>query len=71
MNENIDQILMEWHLNKKARRSSHKNHMKGCTMSGGHRFCTDQSGNADMRKRTEDDDIRFAQSFHKLILIAK
>lgn len=40
-------------------------------MSGGHRFCTDQSGNADMRKRTEDDDIRFALSFHKLILIAK
>ena len=29
-NENIDQMLMERHLNKKARRSSHKNHMKGC-----------------------------------------
>ena len=28
-NENIDQMLMERHLNKKARRSSHKNHMKG------------------------------------------
>ena len=27
-NENIDQMLMERHLNKKARRSSHKNHMK-------------------------------------------
>ncbi len=52
-NENIDQMLMERHLNKKARRSSHKNHMKG------------------PRKRTEDDDVRFAQSFEKLILIAK
>lgn len=28
-NDNIDQMLMERHLNKKARRSSHKNHMKG------------------------------------------
>lgn len=27
--ENIDQMLMERHLNKKARRSSHKNHIKG------------------------------------------
>ena len=48
-NENIDQMLMERHLNKKARRSSHKNHIKGA------------------RKRTEDDDVRFAQSFEKLI----
>ena len=48
-NENIDQLLMERHLNKKARRSSHKNHLKG------------------PRKRTEDDDIRFAQSFEKLL----
>ena len=52
-NENIDQMLMERHLNKKARRSSHKIHMKG------------------PRKRTEDDDVRFAQSFEKLILMAK
>ena len=52
-NENIDQMLMERHLNKKARRSSHKNHIKG------------------PRKRTEDDDVRFAQSFEKLILVAK
>lgn len=29
MDDNIDQMLMERHLNKKARRSSHKNHMKG------------------------------------------
>ena len=70
-NENIDQMLMERHLNKKARRSSHKNHMKGCTMSSGHRFCTDRSGNGDPRKRTEEDDVRFAQSFEKLILMAK
>ena len=52
-NENIDQMLMERHLNKKARRSSHKNHIKG------------------PRKRTEDDDVRFVQSFEKLILMAK
>ena len=52
-NENIDQMLMERHLNKKARRSSHKHHMKG------------------PRKRTEDDDLRFAQSFEKLIRMAK
>ena len=51
-NENIDQMLMERHLNKKVRRSSHKNHMKGS------------------RKRTEED-VRFAQSFEKLILMAK
>ena len=52
-NENIDQMLMERHLNKKARRSSHKNHIRGA------------------RKRTEEDDVRFAQSFEKLILMAK
>ena len=28
-NQNIDQMLMERHLNRKARRSSHKNHIKG------------------------------------------
>ena len=44
---------MERHLNKKARRSSHKNRMKGS------------------RKRTEEDDVCFAQSFEKLILMAK
>ena len=52
-NENIDQMLMERHLNKKARRKSHKNHLKG------------------PRKRTEEDDARFAQSFEKMILKAK
>ena len=52
-NENIDQMLMERHLNKKARRSSNKNHIKG------------------PKKRTAEDDERFAQSFEKLILMAK
>ena len=28
-NENIDQMLMECHLNKKARIGYHKNHLKG------------------------------------------
>ena len=42
-------MLMERHLNKKARRSFHKNHIRG------------------PRKRTEEDDVRFAQSFEKLV----
>lgn len=50
--DNIDQMLLERHLNKKARRSSHKNHIKG------------------PKKRTQEDDERFAQSFEKLILMA-
>jgi uncharacterized protein YaiI (UPF0178 family) len=45
--------------------------MKGRTMSGGHRLCADRSGSGDPRKRTEEDDVRFAQSFEKLILMAK
>ena len=52
-NENIDQMLMERHMNKKARRSSSKNHMKGA------------------KKRTVEDDERFAQSFEKMILMAQ
>lgn len=52
-NENIDQLLMERHINKKARRCSSKNHLKG------------------PRKRTEEDDVRFARSFGKLVLMAK
>lgn len=48
-NENIDQMLMERHLSKKARRSKSKNHLKG------------------PRKRTEEDDKRFAESFEKMI----
>ena len=51
--ENIDRMLMERHRNKKARRRSHKNHIKG------------------PKKRTEEDDERFAQSFEKMILMAK
>ena len=51
-NENIDQMLMERHLNKKARRASHKNHLKG------------------PKKRTEEDDERFAQSFERMVKAA-
>lgn len=47
-NENIDQMLMERHINKKARRASGKHHLKG------------------LAKRTEVDDLRFAESFEKL-----
>ena len=47
--ENIDQMLMERHLGKKARRASGKNHLKGS------------------KKRTMEDDIRFAQSLERLI----
>lgn len=43
--ENIDRMLMERHLNKKARRGSSKNHIKG------------------PKKRTSEDDERFALSF--------
>ena len=52
-NDNIDQMLMERHLSKKARRSSRKCHVKG------------------PKKRTEEDDERFAQSFEKMILMAQ
>lgn len=47
--ENIDQMLMERHLNKRARRASSRNHIKG------------------PRKRTDEDDQRFAESFEKLL----
>ena len=52
INENIDQMLMERHINKKARRTSAKNHIKG------------------PRKRTEEDDKRFAESFEKIVKLA-
>lgn len=52
-NDNIDQMLIERHLNKKARRGSSRNHIKG------------------PKKRTKEDDERFAKSFEKLILMAK
>ncbi|MBQ7926293.1 MAG: YaiI/YqxD family protein [Lachnospiraceae bacterium] len=47
--ENINQMLMERHLAKKARRGSSKNHLKG------------------PRKRTTEDDQRFAESFERLL----
>ena len=46
--ENIDTLLMERHLAKKARQSG-KHHLKG------------------PKKRTKEDDLRFAESFEKLI----
>jgi hypothetical protein len=49
-NDNIDQMLMERHLNKKSRRASGKHHLKG------------------PKKRTEEDDVRFRESFDKLII---
>ena len=52
-NENIDQLLMERHFAKKARRSKSRNHLKG------------------PRKRTDEDDKRFTESFEKLIIKAK
>lgn len=52
-NENIDQLLMERHLAKKARKASKKHHLKGPS------------------KRTEDDDKCFAESFEKLIGMAR
>ena len=48
-NENIDQMLMERHLAKKARMGKGKHHLKGPA------------------KRTEEDNIRFAQAFERLI----
>lgn len=52
-NENIDRMLMERHLNKKARKATHKNHVKG------------------LKKRTAEDDVRFAASLEKLIRMAQ
>lgn len=51
--DNIDGMLMERHMNKKARRSGLKGHIKG------------------PRKRTEEDDNRFAESFEKMLRQAK
>ena len=48
-NENIDQMLMERHLAKKARRSTRKHHLKGPS------------------KRTLEDDLRFEESFEKML----
>lgn len=51
-NQNIDQMLMERHLAKKARMGKGKHQLKGPA------------------KRTEEDDLRFAESFERLILEA-
>ena len=51
-NDNIDMMLMERHLSKKARRSNSKNHLKG------------------PKKRTEEDDMRFKDSFEKMVKMA-
>ena len=48
-NENIDQMLMERHMAKKARRASGKHHLKGPA------------------KRTAEDDLRFEESFEKMV----
>ena len=48
-NDNIDQLLMERHMAKEARRASSKNHTKG------------------PRKRMAEDDIRFEESFEKMV----
>lgn len=48
-NDNIDMMLMERHLSKKARRSNSKNHLKG------------------PKRRTEVDDMRFKESFEKMV----
>ena len=48
-NDNIDQMLMERHLAKKARRATKKHHLKGPA------------------KRTPEDDLRFEESFEKMI----
>lgn len=48
-NENIDKMLMERHLAKKARQGKGKHHLKGPS------------------KRTEEDDMRFEESFVKLV----
>ncbi|MBD5137678.1 MAG: YaiI/YqxD family protein [Lachnospiraceae bacterium] len=52
-NDNIDRMLMERHLNKKARRVSGKSHLKGS------------------KKRTNEDDVWFRQSFEKLLKTIK
>lgn len=48
-NNNIDELLMQRHVTKKAKRSFRKNHLKGPA------------------KRTAEDDVRFAESFEKII----
>lgn len=49
--DNIDGLLNERYMSKKARMASSKNHLKG------------------PRKRTDEDDKRFEESFEKLLLL--
>ena len=51
-NDTIDQLLMERHVAREARRSKAKNHLKG------------------PKKRTEQDDKQFEESFRKLTAYA-
>lgn len=50
--DNIDQLLMERHMAKAARRSKSKHHVSG------------------PRKRTQEDDEQFEESFRKLVIQA-
>jgi len=52
-NENIEQLLMERHIAKVARKSKVRSHVRG------------------PRKRTEEDDKRFGESFERLIDFVK
>ena len=52
-NENIDQMLMQRHITKCAKRASSKNHIKR------------------HKKRSNEDNIHFAESFEKLVLLAQ
>ena len=51
--DNIDQMLMQRHITKCAKRASSKNHIKG------------------HKKRSNEDNIHFAESFEKLVLLAQ
>lgn len=52
-NDNIDGLLMERHINKKARMASSKNHLKGPKKGP--------------KKRTKEDDLRFESAFRRLL----
>ena len=52
-NDNIDQMLMQRHITKCAKRASSKKHIKG------------------HKKRSNEDNIHFAESFEKLVLLAQ
>ena len=79
-NENIDQMLMERHLNKKARRASGKNHLKGPrkrTSEDDEHFRESKARRASgknhlkgPRKRTSEDDEHFRESFERMIHMA-